>query len=301
MDPLFCSSEDSDSFCSIQTTSWAIPFIYLLIFILIRSKAKQIHLYRNKNVNISAFFQFYVILLIPIIEIVILLLFSSQKVSIARFLSHVCSLVNAIICCGLLKAEFPRMISPGVFSFGLRLYFLVLLFTELAYLVLITISSKESGLISSLIISESLKMAILFCLNALSSFSFLKSKRFNLQPLLYEESNSPTLQIDTSEACKNEEVNEEYRMTRSQSVINNTPPADISIKNVLMDYKNVQKNKKSINVEIPKVLLSQDSNKEFIVLYEIKVSDQKGKVLRTIYRRFSEFESLHNEVFNTWN
>ena len=301
METFFCAAEDSHIFCSIQTISWAIPFIYLLLLLLIRSTASQIRLYRNKNVNISAYFQYFVILLVPIIEILSLLLFSSQKVSIARFLSHVCSFGNAIICCGLMKAEFLRMISPGVFSFGLRLYFLWLFIAELAYMVLITLSSIETGLISSLIISESLKIAIIFSLNALSFLSFLKAKRFNLKPLLYEESNSPTLQIDTSETCKNEEDNEEYRMTRSQSVMNNIPPADFLIKNGFPEYLNEQKNTKSINVEITKVLISQDSNKEIIVLYEIKIYDNKGKILRTIYRRFSEFESLHNEVFYTFS
>ena len=309
MDSIFCSSQDSTYICSIHTASWSIPLLCLIVLILSRLKTTKIQLHRNRNVNFSAISQYFLISIIPLIEILTLIINYDHEIPISRFLTHLISFVNYCIFLGLMRTEFPRMTNPGVYTISIRLYFLMLLMLQSGQTSLTILYYYENSSIFPLIISESLKNALIFLINIFSITSVIKSRSFNLQPLLYEEAKVALSegQQEGLEKVKNDEENDEYRLTRSTSVI--TSIMDLSMKGSFTETKSYNNNgnngnngnncnnKKGLNIDIQKVLISHDSNSEIIVLYEIKVLDSKGKVLRTIYRRFSEFETLHNEVY----
>jgi hypothetical protein len=51
-----------------------------------------------------------------------------------------------------------------------------------------------------------------------------------------------------------------------------------------------------LKVDIPKILVSQDSSDDIVILYEIVVSEFKGRKISTIYRKYSEFINFHRKL-----
>lgn len=299
MDSRFCSPLQPSYFCWTQTASWAIPsFFLLIIFVFLTKHAPKIQLYRNKNVNCLAILQYLSIMMIPSIDIVVLFLAFEEKIYLSIFIKHVLSFINAVFCVFLMKKEFPRMIRPGVYSLSLRLYMFTLLVVELTLFILMVVLLENYS--RATLYCESFRIFACVFFNALSFFATFQTKSENLQPLLFEETPAKVHveEISNAKNEKNDEENDEYRMTRSQSVMNSSLQSDFNIKPFFPNTKcyNNGYRGRNVSIDIPKVLISHDSNQEIIVLYEIKVSDSKGKALRTIYRRFSEFETLHNEV-----
>lgn len=286
MEAVYCSPLDKFPLCIWHSVSWSFPLVCLCLIVCCSHQASKISLIKNKNVNRMAILQFIFIMTIPVLEILELFLVRDEKIFISEFLASLFSFINAIFCLILMKIEFSRMLTPGRYSLNLRIYFFLILIIQSAYIPMIILFSKESS--QNLVISHGIKAGIMIFLNISSIFSSINSKKNVMEPLLFEEAEKQE-KLPSQKPEKPDEEVEDYRMTRSDSLY------DFSRKNSIFEqFKGNRKS--SIVVDIPKALISHDSNEEIIVLYEIKVQDNKGKVLRTIYRRFSEFETLHNEV-----
>jgi len=241
--------------------------------------------------------QYILILALPFLEVISLFLKEkTQIIDISSFIHHIGMIFNGALCATLMRFEFPRIMRPGVYSLSMRLYFLLLFLLTLAYYIVPFIIIPESSHNISLILACSFRIVLILAINSMSLFSLWKSKDLHMQPLLYEDSGNSMQVGEHLEKAKNDEESDEFRLTRSTSILS-SPPDLSNVKGEYMESRGFFNNRnKNFSIDIPKVLISHDSNSEIIVLYEIKVFDIKGKVFRTIYRRFSEFETLHNEV-----
>ena len=252
--------------------------------------------------NFLALCQYVLMSCLPVLEIFSLFFKEgNQIISISEFASHLGFFIDAMFASFLLRAEFPRMMRPGVYSPAMRGYCFLLFLFSIAYGLAPHIAFPHKTIEIPLIVADSLRAFIPFSMCFFGVYSRYKTKDLHMQPLLFEESHSP-LKNSTGipEKVKTDEENDEFRITRSSSVLTSIADLTSFARDLLDPAKPSTPRSKGFTIEIPKVLISHDSAESIIVLYEIRVSDRQGKMLRTIYRRFSEFESLHNEVLNIY-